>query len=707
MRPLVGASGPPYSPAQAFVTSIDSTSEAGPRALSPEQAEKEAERLRTEIRRHNYLYYVEARPEISDAEWDRLFRRLAALEAAHPALQTPDSPTRRVGAEPVDSLPTATHAVPMLSLDSTQSEAEVRRFDERVRKAVEGRVQYLLEPKLDGASLEVVYEDGLLVRAVTRGNGTRGEEVTANVRTIQSVPLRLRTEDRPAPALLSVRGEVLMYLSDFEGLNQSLVENGEEPFANPRNASAGALRQLDSAITARRPLRFLAYDILAVRGADHRDDAQGVAALRGWGLPIPDRVSLVDGIDEAIEYRNKFDRDRDELDYEIDGVVIKLNDIDARVDLGETSHHPRWAIAYKFEPRKEVTRIERIAVSVGRTGVITPVALLRPVEVGGVTVSRATLHNREELERKDVRPGDLVRVQRAGDVIPQVVGRVEEDGQERGAPFTMPTRCPACETEVMTRGPFVVCPNRFGCPAQLKGRIIHFGSRHALDIEGLGEETARLFVEEGLVTELAELFDLEAENLVRLPGFADKSATNLVAAIEARRRVELARFLFGLGIPEVGATVARGLARHFRSFAAVRDATREELEEVDGIGPIMSEQIRAFLDDGQNARAIEHVLQRMTELIPPAASAGEGGLADKKFVFTGGLEGFSRPRAKELVEGAGGRVVGSVSKATDYVVAGSDPGSKLAKAQDLGVEVLDESAFIRLLEDAGVLPDQP
>jgi DNA ligase (NAD+) len=684
------------------VSRIDGSKGADPATLSFEDARNEAEELRARIRRHNYLYYVQSKPSISDAEYDRLFRRLQELESAHPDLVTPDSPTQRVGAAPVDYLPTATHTAPMLSLDSTQSEAEVRRFDERVRKAVEGRVEYLLEPKLDGASLELVYEHGILTRAVTRGDGVRGEDVTPNVRTIASVPLRLRVADRPAPELLGVRGEVLMFLGDFEALNQSLIEQGDEPFANPRNASAGALRQLDSSITARRPLSFLAYDILTIRGAEHRDDASGVEALRAWGLPVPERVTLVDDIQSAIDYRDAFDRDRDDLDYEIDGVVIKLNDIDARADLGETSHHPRWAIAYKFEPRKEITRIERIAVSVGRTGVITPVALLRPVEVGGVTVSRATLHNREELERKDVRPGDMVRVQRAGDVIPQVVGRVEDDSRARGKPFAMPSRCPACDTVVIERGPFVVCPNRFGCPAQLKARIVHFGSRHALDIEGLGEETARLFVEEGLVSELAGLFDITVDQLLRLPGFAEKSARNLVDAVAGRRRVELERFLFGLGIPEVGVTVARDLARHFRSFEAVRTADRDSLETVPGIGPIMSDQIRSFLDESRNAAAIDHVVQRMIELVPPAGHADAGKLAGKKFVFTGGLERFSRPEAKRLVERAGGRVVGSVSKATDYVVAGSDPGSKLTRAQELGVEVLDEDGFVQLLREADV-----
>jgi len=381
-----------------------------PGELATPDAEEEILALREEIRRHNYLYYVEAVPEISDAEYDRLYRRLRALEEAHPDLVTPDSPTQRVGAEPRSDLPTISHAAPMLSLDSTKEEEELRRFDERVRKAVDGTVEYLLEPKLDGASLELVYEDGILVRAVTRGNGEEGEGVTENVKTIPSVPLRLRDVDRPVPPFLSVRGEVLMYLSAFESLNQKLMEEGADPFANPRNAAAGALRQLDPRITAQRPLDLLAYDILAAEEVELREDREVIQALREWGLRTPERVELVSDAEGILAYHRRFHRDRDELDYEIDGIVIKLNDLDARESMGVTSRHPRWALAFKFEPRKEVTRIERIAVSVGRTGVITPVALLLPVEVGGVTVSRASLHNREELARKDVRQGDLVRV---------------------------------------------------------------------------------------------------------------------------------------------------------------------------------------------------------------------------------------------------------------------------------------------------------
>jgi DNA ligase (NAD+) len=655
-------------------------------------ATDEIRTLRREIRRHDYLYYVEARPELSDEQYDRLFRRLQALEEAFPDLVTQDSPTQRVGAEPQESFRTVRHTAPMLSLDSSQEESALRRFDERVRKAVEGdhEVAYLLEPKLDGASIELVYEAGVLVRAVTRGNGHQGEEVTENVRTIPSVPLRLRDAEREAPPLLAVRGEVMMPVSAFERFNERLVEQGSEPYASPRNSAAGAVRQLDSRLTAERELDCLAYDLLTVRGVTFRRDRDVVEALRAWGFRTPERVEVAESVDQILAYHRRFDADRDELDYEIDGVVIKLDDLDARADLGSTSHHPRWAMAFKFEPRKEVTRVERIAISVGRTGVLTPVALLLPVQVGGVTISRASLHNREEVARKDVREGDRVRIQRAGDVIPQVVERIEEPGRERGAPFRMPERCPACGSPVHDEGPRTVCPNRFGCPAQLKGRIVHFGARNALDIEGLGEETAALLVDRGLVGELADLFDLTVGQLAELPGFAAKSATNLVEGIGRRKRPELARFLHGLGIPEVGVAVAGDLASHFRSFEAIRGATREELEAVPGIGPTMSEAIRSFLDGDENAAAIDHVLARGVEPVPPAAPA-ETPLAGRKFVFTGGLERMTRSQAKKLVEGAGARAVGSVSAETDYVVAG-----------ELGVTVLDEEAFVALLAEAGV-----
>ncbi len=670
-------------------------------ALSSEEARAAVETLREEIARHDYLYYVRAAPEISDTQYDRLYRRLEALEEAFPELVTRESPTQRVGAEPRDDLPTVEHVVPMLSLDSAREEEDVRRFDERVRTAVGDHVQYLLEPKLDGASIELVYEDGLLDRAVTRGNGVQGEGVTGNVRTIPSVPLRLRENERPAPALLSVRGEVLLYLSSFEALNEALMEEGSEPFANPRNAAAGSLRQLDPRITADRPLDLVAYDILRVEGQEVSRDSEGVQALREWGLKVPERIETASSVDEVLEYHRGFRRDRDDLDYEIDGIVVKLDDLEARRAMGSTSHHPRWALAVKFEPRKEVTRVERVGVSVGRTGVLTPIALLLPVEVGGVTVSRASLHNREEVERKDIRPGDLIRIQRAGDVIPQVVGRVEEEDRERPPRFRMPDRCPACGTEVIERGPFTVCTNRFGCPAQLKGRIVHFGSRGALDIEGLGEETAAQLVERDRVEELADLFDLAPEDLEDLDGFAERSAAKLVEAIQQAKRVELRRFLYGLGIPEVGQTVARDLALHFGSLPAIREADRDTLEEVAGVGPKMSEQIHDFLHDERNAAHIDAVLERGLELVEPERPDALP-LEGTTFVFTGALERFTRPEAQELVERHGGRATSSVSSATDCVVAGEGAGSKLDRARELEVEVLDEEAFVGRLRSVGV-----
>ncbi len=666
--------------------------------VSAEAAEEETHELRSVIQRHNHLYYVKGVPEISDAAYDRLFRRLRALEERFPDLITIDSPTRRVGASPRTDLPTIRHCAPMLSLDSTQDPAEVLRFDERVRRAVEAdHVEYLLEPKLDGVSIELVYERGVLTRAVTRGNGLEGEGVTDNARTIPSVPLRLR-EERPIPEFLSVRGEVLMPLTAFEALNESIMEEGGEPYANPRNATSGAIRQLDSSITATRPLECLGYEVLDARGVSFRTDWAVIEALGAWGFRTPERAERVRSADEILAYHGAFQSDRDNLDYEIDGIVIKLDDLDERVDLGSTSHHPRWALAFKFEPRKEVTRVERIAIQVGRTGVLTPVALLLPVEVGGVTVARATLHNREELERKDIREKDLVRVQRAGDVIPQVVEVIPEEDRTRASPFEMPDRCPNCGTRVQISGPFTLCPNRFGCSAQLKGRIVHFASRSGLDIEGLGSETAALLVDRGLVDELVDLFDLTVEQLLELPGFASKSADNLVAAIQGRRSTQLRRFLFGLGIPEVGVSVAGDLAAHFRSYEALRDADEDALQAVRGVGPKMASQIRSFLEDPKSHAAIQAVFERMIQLDVPEVRQGEGPLSGRRFVFTGTLQSMTRARAKQSIEALGARASSSVSKETDFVVAGEGGGSKLERARELGVTILTEGEFLDQLK---------
>jgi DNA ligase (NAD+) len=664
------------------------------------EAEERIRELCAEIRHHDYLYYVKDAPEISDGAYDRLCSELKELEQQFPALRSADSPTQRVAGVALDKFPTVEHTVPLLSLDSSQDEAALRRFDERLSKVLGSDVAYVLEPKLDGASVELVYEHGLLVRASTRGDGQVGEGITENVRTIRAAPLRLHEDRREAPEFLAVRGEVIMRVEAFEKLNERLLEEGREPFANPRNAAAGSLRQLDPQITARRPLNLYTYDVLIVAGAALESQWASLEALTHWGFPVSDLIERAEGVDEVVTYHAELRDRRDDLPYEIDGVVVKLDTLGAREQVGATSHHPRWAFAFKFPPRREITRVLAIIPSVGRTGVVTPVAILRPVELGGVTVSRASLHNREEVERKDVREGDRVRVQRAGDVIPQVVERIDEPTRGRGKRFRLPSRCPSCDTRLIERGPFTVCPNSLECPAQLAGRIQHFASRNALDVEGLGEETAKQLVAERLVRQLPDLFDLTADQLLPLEGFAAKSARKLIDGIRVAATVELHRFLYGLGIPEVGVTVAKDLAGHFGSIEALRGASREALEGVRGVGPKMAEQIAGFFADEQIAEILDGLLRKVTLERPPVSTAVA--LDGLRIVFTGSLKRFSRRQAKELVESLGARAVSSVSGETDYVVCGDDPGSKYDKAQELKVPVLTENEFVDLLHDRGV-----
>ena len=698
--------------------------------MERKRAAARIEKLRETIRHHEYLYYVKDAPEISDEEYDRLFHELQALEEEHPDLLSPDSPTQRVAGQPLASFPTVEHLSPMRSLDSDREEAALVRFDERVRKGLKptagdtpaadpaaapavADIAYVLEPKLDGASVELVYENGVLLRASTRGDGTRGEGITENIRTISSVPLRLRegSGTPPHPRLLAIRGEVIMHSGPFDKLNERLLAEGKEPFSNPRNAAAGALRQLDPQLTASRPLDLYAYDFLYVEPAAGSALAvttqwEVLRTLAAWGLRVNTLVRQATTVAEILAYHRELEAKRDDLGYEIDGIVIKLDDLAARERLGWTSRHPRWAFAFKFPPRKEITRILSIVPSVGRTGVVTPVALMLPVEIGGVTVSRATLHNREEVVRKDVREGDRVRVQRAGDVIPQVVERIDEPDRERGPVWQMPPTCPSCGTPLGERGPFTVCPNGFNCPAQLAGRIVHLASRDALDIEGLGDESAKLFVAQGLVRRLPDLFALLPEQLVELEGFAQKSAGKLVDNLKKASRTDLPRFLYGLGIPEVGVAVARDLARHFGSLGRLRAADEDTLEEVPGVGPRMAEQITAFFREPGNAQVLDDLLQKIevAETAPaaPESSPAAGPFAGKKFVFTGGLSRIPRRQAQELVVSLGARATSSVSKGTDYVVVGEDAGSKAEDARKLGVATLDEEAFLALLQEAGV-----
>jgi len=673
-------------------------SPAKPTSTVPASARRRAERLRREIRRHDRLYYDLDRPEIDNAGYDRLFQALKALEARHPALVTPDSPTRRVGGEVREAFTPVRHVAPLLSLDSVTDPEAVRRFDERMRRAARGAAAYTLEPTFDGLSLELVYERGRLARASTRGDGTRGEDVFANVKTIRSVPLVLATRARRAPALLAVRGEALMRADAFARLNDRLAREGAPTFANPRNAAAGSVRQLDSRVTATRPLDVVCYDILAIKGGPRlRTGHEALAALRDWGLAVPGDATIASSADAILAYHQAIGERRDALGYEIDGIVVKLDDLAARERLGATARHPRWALAVKFPPRERETVIERVIVQVGRTGVLTPVAVLRPVPIGGVTVTRATLHNREDMARKDVRPGDRVRVVRAGDVIPDVVARVPSRGRRKPA-FRMPSRCPECGTRIVRDGPFDRCPNGLACPAQLKGAIEHFGSRAALDIRGLGRETVEALVASGLVRSVADLFALEHEPLVALDRFADLSARNLLAAIDRARRPELARFVYALGVPQVGTRTARDLAAHFGSLEKLRQAGEDALREVEGVGPAVAAAVAAFFRRVENRRIIDQCLRRgVSPRGVAVARRRTGPLAGKTVVFTGGLGSMTRPDAEALVRAQGGRTSGSVSRKTDLVVAGSEAGSKLEKARALGVKVVSEREFKRLV----------
>ncbi len=665
-------------------------------------AEKRINQLRKDIRHHDYLYYVKDRPEISDAEYDRLFRELGDLEAAYPDLVTPDSPTQRVGAPPLEELAKVQHERPMLSLDSVADPEEVRAFDKRARRELGVEtVHYTVEPKYDGLSVELVYDKGGFVRGATRGDGTTGEDVTINLRTLRSLPLQLQAglnQSLQLPSHLVVRGEVYMRLEDFQSLNRRITERGEEAFANPRNAASGSLRQLDSRITAERPLALTCYEIMAQSGSPPPGHWEELDLLERWGLPIPLQRRRSESLDEVMAFHAEIESMRDQLPFEIDGVVVKLDRREWQQALGEKSRSPRWAIAYKFTPRKEITQVQDIVVSVGRTGTLTPLALLKPVEVGGVTISRATLHNADEVARKDVRVGDTVKVERAGDVIPAIAERVPVEGERRAEPFRMPDRCPVCGSAVAREGAYYYCTGQAACPAQIKGALEHFASKSALYIDGLGRKTIAQLVERGLVKDLADLYTLSKEKLLTLDGFADRSASLLIEAIETSKQVSLERFLIGLGIRQVGQHIAGVLARRFGALQAVMAGDRESFESVHEIGPEIASSLESFFKEDHNRRVIERLLrhglnvqaQATIERLPQR-------LERKTFVFTGGLEHFSRDEAKRAVERLGGRVTSSVSKGTDYVVAGKDPGSKLEEARRLGVSVLSEAEFAALL----------
>lgn len=666
---------------------------------------EEVERLRAEIERHNALYYAHDAPEITDAEYDALFRRLQELEAAHPELQSPDSPTRRVGTAPAERFKSVRHTIPMLSLANAMAEDEVREFEGRIRRILElkdeDNVTYVAEPKLDGLAIELVYEHGRLVVGSTRGDGTTGEDVTVNLKTIKTVPHQLKARSAkapPIPARLEVRGEIILQRAGFQKLNAERAERGESIFANPRNAAAGSLRQLDPAVTASRPLELFCHSAGAVSGATFATHTAFLATLEQWGLQTNPLNRLCPDLATALAQYATLVAQRDTLPYEIDGMVLKVDDLRLQEILGQVSRSPRWAIAYKFKAQQAETRVNDIIASVGRLGTLTPVAELEPVVVGGVTVRNASLHNMDEIERKDVRKGDTVIIERAGDVIPYVVRVVKEKRRGKPRKFKMPTRCPVegCGGHVVREEDEAAyrCINA-ACPAQLKSRIRHFAARGAMDIDGLGEKLVDQLVVRGLVRDFADLYRVDAATIASLERMAEKSATNLSTAIAASKRPDLERFLYALGIRHVGEHLARVLAQHFRDIHAILAADEATLLEVQGIGPEVAASVRAFAEDPKNRAVVAHLLQ--AGVAPQAPAPPSGALAGKTFVLTGGLDSLTRGDAESRIVRAGGRVSGSVSKNTSYVVAGADPGSKLARAKKLDVPILDEAAFLALL----------
>ncbi len=672
-------------------------------AATPEQRATE---LRRELAEHNRRYYVLDDPIVDDDEYDALLDELRAIEADHPELRTADSPTQRVGAAPLERFVQVEHAEQMLSLANARNEEELRAWETRIRNHLKrldisaAEFSYTTEPKIDGLAITLTYENGLLARGATRGDGRVGEDVTQNLRTIGAIPLRIGD----APPLIEVRGEVYLPIADFKALNERRAEAGEPAFANPRNSAAGSIRQLDPTLAAERPLSIWTYGIGAVQGLDLATHSEEIEWLAGRGFKVNPDTAHHAGIDSVVKRCRWWEERRDELDYEIDGVVVKVDERALWRELGVVGREPRWAIAWKFAPTTATTTLKDVVWNVGRTGHLVPFAMLEPVHVGGVTVSTATLHNEEDLARKDVRPGDEVVVMRAGDVIPQVVAPLiqrREKGKRRGAKPKPPAKCPACGTPTVKPedSVFTFCPNKAGCPGQSFQHVKHFVSKGAMDIDGLGEKQAMRFLQEGLIRDVADIYELREEQLTGLEGFGEVSAHNLLAAIDASRARPFKRVLYALGLPGVGYVTAEALADHFGSIDALHTADPEQIEEVEGVGPIMAVQIAESLGDDRTWELVEKLRGKDLRLEQDASErrASGGPLEGKTFVLTGTLPELTREEAGALIKAAGGKVVSSVSKKTDYVVAGENPGSKLAKAEKYETEILDEAGLLSLL----------
>jgi DNA ligase (NAD+) len=662
-----------------------------------ESLKKRVEKLREEIEYHNYRYYILDQPEIPDAQYDRLLRELEQLEEQNPDLRSPNSPTQRVGAPPLESFEVIRHTLPMLSLANAFDESEVRDFDKRVKKFLGSseEVEYVAEPKLDGLAVELVYEQGQFRVGSTRGDGMNGENITQNLRTIKTIPLQLIQKKDPAPERLEVRGEIIIQLDKFRTLNRRREEAGEPPFANPRNAAAGSVRQLDSKITAARPLEIYCYGLGEVRGRTFKTHWEILQSLPKWGLRANPNIQRCHCIDEVLQYYHQINEKRETLPYEIDGIVIKVDRLDLQARLGEISRSPRWALAFKFQPKQETTRVLDIVVQVGRTGALTPVAVMEPVKVGGVEVSRATLHNQDEVDKKDVRIGDCVIIQRAGDVIPEVVQVIASKRTGTEKKFKMPSKCPICGAEVIKEEAIHRCIG-LDCPAQLKGRIKHFASKRAMDIDGLGIKLIDQLVDKGLVKDVADLYTVKKEELIALERMAEKSAQNIISAAEKSKTKPLSKFIYALGIRHVGEHISEVLAHHFPRLEDFFHVTEEDLMEVEEVGPEVASSVFQFFRDKKNKESIE-LLKKAGVKVIESHGEGKGKLAGKVFLFTGALKTFGREEARNRVESFGGGTASSVSKKVDFVVVGEDPGSKLDKARDLGIKILTEEEFKKMV----------
>ena len=668
---------------------------------SLEEIKKEIEFLRREIERHNYLYYVKNQPEISDEEYDALVDRLRELEEKYPQFYDPNSPTQRVGAPPAKEFATVRHTVPLLSLDKVTSYEEFMEFQNRIWRFLGKKVEidYTATPKLDGLSIAVRYEHGRFVRGATRGDGFEGEDVTANVRTIKSIPMYLMSEEAAKLPVLEIRGEVIFHKDDFERLNEELAQKGEKTFANARNAAAGSLRQLDSNITAQRPLKAYFYEIVYVEGREFETHWEKLKFMEAAGLPLVPYARYCKNDEEVREYYENILRERENLPFEIDGVVIKVNRIEYQRILGQVSHHPRWAVAWKFPSQEAISTLRDVIWSVGRTGAVTPVAILEPVFIAGATISRATLHNEDEIERLGVMIGDKVVVRRAGDVIPEVVKPLVELRTGKEKPIVPPTHCPVCGAKLSKPPGEVIrrCPNRF-CPAQIAESIKHFVSRKAFDIEGIGDKQVETLLREGLIEDAADLFTLQPERLEKLERWGPVLAAKIVKNIQNAKRISLPKFIFALGIPGVGEHLANVLAKHFKSLDALRNATFDKLIQIPEIGPNTAQSIVDFFADEHNRRFLEKLFSVGVEVEEiREEEEAEKPLSGKTFVFTGALSSMTRDEASELVESLGGRVSSSVSRKTDYVVVGENPGSKYDKAKKLGVTTITEEEFLKLV----------